>query len=252
MASKFVLDLGQLNVDYLSTPATLILDSESRGKLDTNVLSSGEPIVVNDIGNSNLNGLTATVQSTPQIIVSASANLGAITSIAQTGVAHFAQGATNLGGITAEADTTPTILPLFDAPLGSLNATVTAVVTKLATATAALGELTGLVEATPEVEITATAQLGSLIATAQTSEPPVPPTPTPYGSNGYVPIKKKQKKERPTPVIIVEITDVPELEPLIKSHFASGSTDLFGLSAQAGNRIDFSILADEAEILMLL
>jgi hypothetical protein len=45
---------------------------------------------------------------------------------------------------------------------------------------------------------------------------------------------------------------VPELPPLIKSHFASGSTDLFGLSVQAGNRIDFSILADEAEILALL
>ena len=45
MASKFVLDTGQLDTDYLSTPATLILDSASRGKLDTNVLSSGLPIV---------------------------------------------------------------------------------------------------------------------------------------------------------------------------------------------------------------
>jgi hypothetical protein len=81
---------------------------------------------------------------------------------------------------------------------------------------------------------------------------PEPPAPGVYGSNGYVPIKKKQKKERPTPVIVVEITDVPELEPLIKSVFAKGSSDLFGLYAQSENRIDFSILADEAEILSLL
>ena len=253
----------------MGSNGSFILDSATRGVLNVNELDSriaydnlsfiynswllqydGIPTIL-AVGSSNLNGLNATVQSTPQIIVSASANLDAINSIAQSGVAHFAQGAANLNGITAEADTTPTILPLFDAPLGSLNANVTAVVTRLATATATLGQLTGSVQATPEVEITATANLGSLTATAQSSTPN-PPEPAHYGSNGYVPIKKKQKKERPTPVIVVEITDVPELEPLIKSHFASASTDLFGLSAQAGNRIDFSILADEAEILMLL
>ena len=234
----------------MSATGSLILDSSVRGILDTNTLY-GTAENVSAIGSSNLDGLLASstaLVTNPQI---AEASLGAITSIASSDVTHFAQGATNLGGLTAEADTTPTILPLFDAPLGSLNASVTAVITKLATATATLGQLTGSVEATPQVEITATANLGSLIATAQTSQPPSP-EPQHYGSNGYVPIKKKQKKERPTPVIVVEITDVPQLPPLIKSHFASGSTDLFGLSAQAGNRIDFSILADEAEILMLL
>jgi hypothetical protein len=213
----------------MSEAGSFVLDSEVRGILNTNTLyGSSETITASGVA--NLNGLSATITSEIEVVVLAQASLG---------------------GITAEADTTPTILPLFDATLGSLNATVTAVVTKLATATATLGQLTGSVQATPEVEITATANLGSLIATAQTSQP-APPEPQHYGSNGYVPIKKKQKKERPTPVIVVEITDVPELPPLIKSHFASGSTDLFGLSAQAGNRIDFSILADEAEILSLL
>lgn len=262
---RLILDTGIIDQDRIIGTGTVVLDT--RAVLDTNIISGtgydaslgydsnvtfyDGAKVVYDFAASDLGGLTATVQSTPQIIVSASGELGAITSIAQTGVAHFAQGATNLGSITAEADTTPTILPLFDATLGSLNSTITAVVTRLATATATLGELTGLVTATPEVEITATANLGSLTANAQALTP-TPPEPAHYGSNGYVPIKKKQKKERPTPVIVVEITDVPELEPLIKSHFAKGSSDLFGLSAQAGNRIDFSILADEAEILMLL
>ena len=119
-----------------------------------------------------------------------------------------------------------------------------------ATATATLGQLTALVEATPEVQITATAQLGSLTASATQPEPP---TPGVYGSNGYVPIKKKEVKKEPVFVPeIPEIVDTPELEHLIKSVFAKGSSDLFGLYAQSGNRIDFSILADEAEILSLL
>jgi hypothetical protein len=262
---RLILDTGKLDQDRIIGTGTVVLDT--RAVLDTNIifgtgydaslgydsnvtLYDGASVIY-DFAASELGGLTGTVQSTPQIIVSASSELGAISSIAQSGVAHFAQGATNLGGITAEADTTPTILPLFDATFGSLNSSLTAVVTRIATATATLGELTGSVQATPEVEITAAANLGSLTATAQASTP-TPPEPAHYGSNGYVPIKKKQKKERPTPVIVVEITDVPELEPLIKTHFAKGTTDLFGISAQAGNRIDFSILADEAEILMLL
>jgi archaellum component FlaF (FlaF/FlaG flagellin family) len=248
MTEKLVLDTGQLDVDFVYATYGLILDDSIQGKLDESALNPQSSF---NYANSFLGILNANAQASRVVEATAQTNLGAISSIAQSVVTHFAQGATNLGELTAEADTTPTILPLFDASLGSLNATVTAVVTKLATATATLGQLTGSVEATPEVEITATANLGSLIATAQTSQPPQP-EPQHYGSNGYVPIKKKQKKERPTPVIVVEITDVPELEPLIKSHFASGSTDLFGLSAQAGNRIDFSILADEAEILMLI
>ena len=249
MTEKLVLNTGQLDVDFVYATYGLILDNAIQGKLDEAALNPQSSF---NYANSSLGTLNANAQASREVEATASANFDAITSIAQSVVTHFPQGATNLGGITAEADTTPTILPLFDSPLDSLNASVTAVVTKLATATATLGQLTGLVEAIPEVEITATASLGSLIATAQTSQPPPPPEPQHYGSNGYVPIKKKEKKERPKPVIVVEITDVPELEPLIKSHFASGSTDLFGLSAQAGNRIDFSILADEAEILMLL
>jgi len=263
---RLILDTGQLDQDRIIGTGTIVLDN--RAVLDTNVISGtgynaslgydnnvtfydGASIVY-DFAASDLGGLTATVQSTPQIIVSGSASLGAISSIAQTGVGHFAQGATNLDGITAQANTTPIILPLFDASLGSVNANMSAVVTRLATATATLGQLTSSIQATPEVEITATAQLGSITATAQASTP-TPPEPSNYGSNGYVPIKKKEVKKEPVFVPeIPEIVDTPELEPLIKSVFAKGSSDLFGLYAQSGNRIDFSILADEAEILSLL
>ena len=235
----------------MSEAGSFILDSEIRGILNTNTLyGSSETITAS--GSANLNGLSSTSTSKIEVLVSIEASLGAITSIASSEVAHFAQGATNLGELSAIANTTPIILPMFDGPLGILNSITSAVVTKLATVSATLGQLNANIVSTPEIEVTLNAPLGSLTATAQTSEPPPPPEPQHYGSNGYVPIKKKQKKERPAPVLVVETTDVPKLEPLIKSHFAAGSTDLFGLSAQAGNRIDFSILADEAEILMLL
>jgi hypothetical protein len=262
---RLILDSGILDQDRIIGTGTVVLDS--RAILDTNIIAGTDyngsvsyndsqtlyngSKVVYDFADSSMGGMSATVQATPQIIVSASAELGAISSIAQAGVTHFASGATSFGNLEATANTTPTILPTFEAQLGSLVASVNAVTTITAQAVSSFGSLTASSSATPEIDVTASAPLGSLIASA-TATQPEPPAPALYGSNGYVPIKKKQKKERPTPVIVVEITDVPELPPLIKSHFASGSTDLFGLSAQSGNRIDFSILADEAEILSLL
>ena len=262
---RLILDSGILDQDRIIGTGTVVLDS--RAILDTNIIAgtdyngsvsyndsqtlyNGSKIVY-DFADSSMGGMSATVQATPQIIVSASAELGDISSIAQTSVTHFASGAANLGNLDATANTTPTILPTFDAQLGSLLASVNAVTTITAQAVSSFGSLTASSAATPEIDVTASAALGSLTASA-TATQPEPPEPALYGSNGYVPIKKKQKKERPTPVIVVEITDVPELEPLIKSVFAQGSSDLFGLYAQSGNRIDFSILADEAEILSLL
>jgi hypothetical protein len=247
MIEKLVLNTGQLNEDFLYATYGLVLDDSIRGKLDESALNPQSSF---NYGSASFGALVSNAQASRKVEATAQTNLGAITSLSQTLVEHFAQGATNLQGLTAEADTTPIILPLFDASLGSLNSTLTAVVTKIATATATLGQLTSLVEATPEVEITATSQLGSLTATAQATTP-TPPEPENYGY-AYRPYQQPKVKKVPIKPIVVEITDVPELQPLIKSHFAKGSTDLFGLSAQAGNRIDFSILADEAEILMLL
>jgi hypothetical protein len=263
---RLILDSGVLDQDRIIGTGTVVLDS--RAVLDSNIIAgtdyngnvsyndsqtlyNGSKIIY-DFADAPMGGMSATVQSTPQIIVSASAELGAISSIAQAGVAHFASGATSFGSLDATANSTPTILPTFDAQLGSLVASVNAVTTITAQAISSLGSLTASSNATPEIDVTASAVLGSLIASA-TATQPQPPTPSVYGSNGYVPIKKKEVKKEPVFVPeIPEIVDTPELEPLIKSVFAKGSSDLSGLYAQSGNRIDFSILADEAEILSLL
>lgn len=265
---RLILDSGVLDQDRIIGTGTIVLNS--RAVLDTNIISGtgytgstsyndnqtfydGSKLIY-DYAASELGGLTSNVQSTPQVIVSADASLGAISSIASVVVTHSSQGATNLGSLDATANTVPTILPVFDATLGALTSNANAVAQIVASAQATLGSLSATSQSVPEVEITAQANLGSLSATAQAStpEPPTPVTPQ-YGSNGYVPIKKKQKKQRPTPVIVPEIVDIPELPPLIKSVFASASADnISELFASAENRIDFSVLADEAEILMLL
>jgi len=249
MTQKLVLDTGQLDSDFVYATYGVILDDSVRGKLDESALNPQSSF---NYGSSSLGGLVANAQATREIEVTGQSSFGAISSIAEAGVAHFASGATSFGNLEATANTTPIILPTFDAQLGSLISSVNSVTTITAQAVTTLGSFTASSTAIPQVDVIATANFGSLISSATTSQPE-PPSPSVYGSNGYVPIKKKEVKIEPVfEPEIPEIIDTPELEPLIKSVFAKGSSDLFGLYAQSGNRIDFSILADEAEILSLL
>ena len=250
MTQKLVLNTGQLDVDFVYATYGIILDDAIQAKLDESALNPQSSF---NYGNAT-NSLSALAIANAVINVSGESNLGAINSLSLAVVAHLSQGATNLGSLDATANTVPTILPIFDATLGALTSSANAVIQIVASAQATLGSLSAASQSVPEVEITAQATLGSLTATAQSStpEPPTPVTPK-YGSNGYVPIKKKQKKQRPTPIIVPEIVDIPELPPLIKSVFASASADnISELFASAENRIDFSILRDEQELMMLL
>jgi hypothetical protein len=128
MASKFVLDTGQLDTDYLTTPPTLILDSANRGKLDTNVLSSGEPIVVNDVATSVLGGISATVQSTPIVQVTATTQLGAVSSSASVVVTKVAQAQSLLGSLIATIQALPLVQVTAVSEMGSLVANAEAVI----------------------------------------------------------------------------------------------------------------------------
>jgi len=129
MASKFVLDTGQLDTDYLTTPPTLILDSANRGKLDTNVLSSGEPIVVNDVATSVLGGMSATVQSTPIVQVTATTQLGALSSSASVVVTKVSQAQSLLGSLIATIQALPLVQVTAVSEMGGLVANADAVVT---------------------------------------------------------------------------------------------------------------------------
>jgi len=251
MASKFVLNTGQLDTDYLSTPATLILDSTQRGLLDANLLSSGIPIIVNDVATSHLGNLSATVQSTPIVLVSGSATLGAINSIAQVSVSHLAQGTASFGQITANANTLPTIFPTFDATLNGLISTTNTIVTKVVTATSSLGSLNANINALPIVDVVAKSLFGKLTASAQSSIPPQPSQP--YGSkNGYYQVKNKKKLEQPAIKPVIINYEIEPLEPLIKTVFGNAVFNSGIFSAQGQSQIDFSTIQDEADLLLIL
>jgi hypothetical protein len=176
--------------------------------------------------------MSATVQSTPTVHVTATTQLGAISSVAQSGVAHFVQGATNLGGLSSSAS---------------------AVVTKVAQAQSLLGSLTATIEALPEVDVTAVSELGGLLANADATSPNPPEPDQHYGSRyGYYQVQNKKKLEsieiKPT---IVNFEFEP-LEPLVKTIFATSQSNLFGLSTMAQSRIDFSTEQDDLDLLMIL
>jgi hypothetical protein len=264
---RLILDSGVLDQDRIIGTGTVVLDS--RAVLDLNIIAGtgydaslgynsninlydGANLVY-DFAESTMGGMSATVQSLPTVQVIATAQLGAINSVAQTVVAHSVQGATNLGELLANANTLPTILPIFDAQLNALNSSATAVTTKSIQAQALLGLLTATIEALPEVKVIAEADLGSFTATAQASTP-IPPEPTQqYGSrNGYYQVKNKKKQE-PTVIQPTIINyEFEPLQPLIKTIFAIGKTDLFGLNVIAQSQIDFSTEQDDLDLLMIL
>lgn len=235
---RLILDTGQVDQDRIVGTGTVVLNT--RASLDTNIISGtgydaslgynnnvtfydGSSIVY-DFAEATLNGLTATVQSTPQVNVSASANLGAISSVSQSGVAHFAQSTTNLGSATNQINATVTHLSNAQSNLNALQATATSSVKQLPIATSAFGSITAQAEA---------------IVT-----PVTPPTPS---SGGGTPNYRRKKPQ------FIDVVEEPiVVEKTINQIFAS-SKNIFGsFSAEAESNIQWSILEDEADLLLIL
>jgi hypothetical protein len=212
----------------MSATGSLILDSSVRGILDTNTLY-GTAENVSATGSSNLDGLLAlstALVTNPQI---AEASLGAITSIASSDVTHFAQGTTSLGVVSSNAGL---------------------VVSKSMTAQALLESLSSEAFLGIVLDAVGESNLGGLSAagTAQGGEPPAPPEPQ-YGSRGYVRHKVKPKLE---PVYEPEIPVIVETKKPIKILILKPDTVSSNFNASAQNRIDFSIVQDEADLLLIL
>lgn len=264
---RLLLDSGVLDQDRIIGTGTIVLNN--RATLDTNIISGtgydaslgynsnvtlyDGSSVIYDYVDAPMGGMSATVQSTPQVVVSATAQLGAITSVMQAGVAHFVSGATSLGSLSANANTLPTILPIFNASLNGLSSSSNAVVIKVAQGESLFGSLISTVDAIPEVDVTAISQLGSLVASADASIPVPPEPPQQYGSkNGYYQVKNKKKPEQIEIKPTIINYEFEPLEPLVKTIFGNSQSELSGLFSNAQSRIDFSVIQDEAELLMLL
>ena len=220
---RFLLDTSQLNDATFGLDGDLafILDSS---QLDgTRVLDGGE-FLTTATGASSLGGISATGSATVKHFATASAPLDALDASAQAKAKKSATASADLGGLDASATTKVSKTVIASADLGGLDASATTKVAKSAIASA---------------------DLGGLVATADaTDTPPVPtPEPTPVGGRQYA--APRRKKIEPLPEV-----EIPVIQP--KRRYAVASTTLNGMQAQAVGTITFSILDDDAEVLLLV
>lgn len=220
---RFKLDLSQLDdTAYgLDGPSgrSFILDSS---QLDGTDVLNGSPFLTTATASSSLGGLDASVSAT---------------------VTEFAVLSASLGGLDASVSATVTEFAVLSAPLGGLDANASATVTEFAVASADLGGLDANASATVTEFAIASADLGGLVATANATVIPPTPEPTPSGGRQYA--APRRKKIEPLPE--VEITVIRP-----KRRYAVCSATLGGMTAQAEAIITFSILDDDAEVLLLV
>ena len=164
----------------------------------------------------------------------------------------IATGTATLGGLvaTASADVQASIFATASTELGGLTSTATATVVLSATASANLGGLVASAITAVAQDAIATANLGGLVATATASDapaPPTPPAPEPTPSGGRrVYSTTPRKKIEPLPIV-----EIPVVQPK-RYRSVIASTTLGGMTCTATSSITFSILDDDAEVLLLM
>ena len=180
-------------------------------------------------------------------VATGTATLGALSATATSTVTHFATASASLGELAAEvAEVIVTTQATGEAQLGGLVASATATVVLPATASANLGGLVASAVTAVEQDAVATASLGGLVATADTAPTPPPPEPEPSPSGGRrVYSTTPRKKIEPLPEV-----EIPVIQP--KRRYAVTTTSLGGMMSQASAEIAFSILDDEAELLLMI
>ena len=221
---RFLLDTSQLDdaAFGLAGGAAFILDSS---QLDgTRVLDGGEFLTV----------------------ATGTASLGAMSATATATVSHFVTASASLGELVAEVSqvTVTTDAEMF-ADLGGLVGSASATVIHSATLSATLGELVASAITAVAQDAVLSADLGGLVATANSiPTPPEPePEPTPVGGRQYA--APRRKKIEPLPEV-----EIPVIQP--KRRYAIASATLNGMKTQAVGTITFSILDDDAEVLLLV
>jgi hypothetical protein len=175
------------------------------------------------------------------------ATLGALSATATSTVTHFATASAELGELVGDiAEVIVTTQATAEAQLGGLVATATATVVLPATASAELGGLVASAVTAVEQNAVATANLAGLVATVNSIPTPPAPEPTPAPSGGRrVYSTTPRKKIEPLPPV-----EIPVIEP--KRRYAVTTTSLGGMMSQASAEIAFSILDDEAELLLMI
>jgi hypothetical protein len=244
--ARFILDQSQLN------DADFGLDGFSPAfKLDASTLDSiakldGFTFTTTVTASAPLGGLTAGVVALVSHVVSAEAVLGGVDASASVSVLNLVSAQAVLGGVVASADGTVAHTVTADAALGAGVASVVASVSNLVSASAVLGGLASTAVASVSGSVTASALLGGLTSSAQATVDPAPSPPPPQYPGGN-PWYRRPKVERVEEV--VEVVVEPLRVPL--QVFGVGAS-VGSLSSSAVAEVTWSILEDEAELLLLV
>lgn len=148
-------------------------------------------------------------------------------------------GTAPLGGLQSTATGLPEPIAGANAPLGGSYSTATAIVSVSASGGSQLGSLTGQMTANGTVTVSATANLGGLTASVGREE-------IPAGSfGGGLAFIQPNLEPNLEPNFVQKTVQVP-------SHITGFASARLGrVRASALSQIDFSIIEDDAEILLL-
>ena len=182
-------------------------------------------------------------------LATASSSLGGISASASAQTTLFPVLASSLGGLSATATAQSTLFPVLSSSLGGLDALASAQSTLFPVLSASLGGLDATASASAIIFPVLDAPLDGLVATATaTVIPPEPPVIPPSGSRWWKqpasPVKKQELPEQ----IVVEIPK--PRRPVLVS--AQAGSRLGGLDVGALGSVTFSIVDDDAEVLLLV
>jgi hypothetical protein len=243
------------NLTYDGTPTLLASATGSLGSLVSNAVSKVE---VSALAVANLNKLNASLTSNVTKLVSARSDFGELNSGVNSLVEKISSATAALGELNALAISLTQKLANANSEFGALEATASVEVDNIVTVSADLGSLTASAKSVVESQNGASSDLGGLEARAFSEvTPPTPPEPpTPSIGNGRADyslprLKKKEKLKIYQPQIPL-IKETKEQEPVFQTISASANTLNGIFSANAQSSIEFSILEDEAELLLLI
>jgi hypothetical protein len=245
--SRFILDQSQLNdADFglggFSPAFTLDTSTlDSIAKLD------GFTFTTTVTASASLGGLTAGAVALVSHVVSAGAVLGGVEASASSSVLNLVSAQAVLGGVVASAGATVAHTVIADAALGAGVGSATSQVRVSAVASASLGALSSNAVANVAGVVTASALLGGLTSSAQATVDPAPSPPPPQYPGGGNPWYRRPKVERVEEVVQVVVE--PLRVPL--QVFGVGAS-VGSLSSSAVAEVTWSILEDEAELLLLV
>jgi hypothetical protein len=245
--SRFILDQSQLNdadagLDGFS-PAFVLNTStlDSIAKLD------GFTFTTTVTASAGLGGLASSASALVSHTVSAEAVLGGLVGAASSSVSNVVSAQAVLGGAVGVANATIAHIVSANAVLGAGVGSATASVSNVVSAQAVLGGLSASATANVFGSVTASALLGGLTSSAQATVDPAPSPPAPQYPGGGNPWYRRPKVERVEEVVQVVVE--PLRVPL--QVFGVGAS-VGSLSSSAVAEVTWSILEDEAELLLLV